>query len=50
MISEAVCDFHKFPFYHELMNKNLNPVIVENLVATKEVECLPPDTVVRQAG
>jgi hypothetical protein len=23
---------------------------VENLVATKEVQCLPPDTVVRQAG
>jgi MULE transposase domain len=47
MGSEAVNDFHKYCFYHELMEKNINPVIIDNLVSGNEQA---PEVVQRQPG
>jgi hypothetical protein len=50
MASDAVSDFHKFPFYHEQMRRNINPVIMDTLVTSNEDSCLPPDAVIKQPG
>jgi hypothetical protein len=50
MASDAVSDFHKFPIYHELMRRNINPVIMDTLITSKEDSCLPPDAVLKQPG
>jgi hypothetical protein len=50
MASDAVSDFHKYPFYHELMKRNINPVVMDTLIASKEETCLPLDVVVKQPG
>jgi hypothetical protein len=42
MASDAVSDFHKYPFYHELMRQNTNLVIMDTLITSKEDKCLPP--------
>jgi hypothetical protein len=43
MARDAVSDFHKYLFYHELMRRNINPI-------SKEDSCLPPDAVLKQPG
>jgi SWIM zinc finger len=50
MASVAVSDYHKYPFYHELMRRNINPVIMDTLITSKEDSCLPPDAVLKQPG
>jgi hypothetical protein len=50
MASDYRSEFHKYSFYHELVNENINPVVLYNLVATSEFTCLPPDIVTRCAG
>jgi SWIM zinc finger len=41
MESYTVNDFHKYLFSHELMKRNINPVIMDTLTITKEKSCLP---------
>jgi SWIM zinc finger len=36
MDSDAVSDFHKYPFYHELLKRNINPVIMDTLITDKD--------------
>jgi uncharacterized membrane protein len=31
MASNATSEFHKFSYYHDLMKKNMNPVVLDNL-------------------
>jgi SWIM zinc finger len=49
--SDAVNDFHKYPYYQELMKRNIELVIIDNLVASSDdVLCSAPEVVPRQAG
>jgi SWIM zinc finger len=50
--SEAVSDFHKYPYYQEFsMKGNIEPVILDNLVASKDdIPCPAPEVVLRHAG
>jgi hypothetical protein len=50
MESDAVSDFHKYPFYHELPSRNINPVIMDTLISNNKETGLPPDVVGRQPG
>jgi hypothetical protein len=50
LASDAVSDFHKYPFYHYLMKRNINPVAMGTLITSKEESSLQPDVVVKQRG
>jgi hypothetical protein len=50
MDSDAVSEFHKYPYYHELMKRKIEPVILDNLVSSTDVLCIAPVVVERQAG
>jgi CTP:phosphocholine cytidylyltransferase-like protein len=50
MDSDAVSEFHKYLYYHELMKRNIEPAIWDSLVKSNEVPCLPPEVAPRQAG
>jgi hypothetical protein len=38
MESDSVSEFHTFPFYHKLLRRNINPVILDNLTESKETK------------
>jgi SWIM zinc finger/Transposase, Mutator family len=48
--SDLVSEFYNYGNYHELMKRNIHPVVMEILEATDELKCLPPVAVKRQAG
>jgi MULE transposase domain len=50
MDSDAVDDFHKYPFYHELLRRNINPVIMDTLITDRDETVLPPLVVLKQPG
>jgi hypothetical protein len=50
MDSDVVSDFYKYPFYHELLKQNINPVIMDTLIIDKYETILPPVAVVKQLG
>jgi hypothetical protein len=43
--SDTVGEFYNFSYYNELMKRNINPVVLDNLEARDELKCLPPDVV-----
>jgi hypothetical protein len=50
MDSDAVSDIHKYPFYHEILKCNINPVIMDTLITDKNETILPLVVVVKQPG
>jgi hypothetical protein len=50
MASDAVDDFHTYPFCHELLRRNINPVIMDTLITDKDETVLPPLVVLKQPG
>jgi hypothetical protein len=50
MESDAVSDFHQYSFYHQLLKRNINPVIMDTLITDTDETVLPPVVVVKQPG
>jgi hypothetical protein len=50
LASDAISDFHMYLFNHELMRRNINPMIMDTLITSKEDSSLPPDAVLKQPG
>jgi hypothetical protein len=50
MESDCISEFHRYSYYHQLMKKNINPVIIENLEPVSDMICSPPDIVAKRAG
>jgi hypothetical protein len=50
MESDTVSEFYKYSSYHELMKKNIIPVVLDILEKMNELACLAPDVIKRQVG
>jgi hypothetical protein len=48
--SDIVSEFYNYSSYHEMMKRNINPVVMEMLEATDELKCLPPVPVNKQSA